>query len=96
MASVSNTSSPSGILRRRPSVEKGQTLIGKLPGKGMIARARHVDIHLGSPTSRAGVHFAAPDNLSDLLSRAASKERIGTTNRKVLMVQYGTLSALPT
>ena len=79
MASVSNTSTPTGILRRRTSVDKVQPIVGR----GIIARTRHVDVHFGSPTSRAGVHFAAPENLSDLLSRAASKERCGTTNRKV-------------
>ena len=79
MASLSNTATPTGILRRRTSVDKGQPTVGG----GMIARTRHVDTYLGSPTSRAGVHFAAPENLSDLLSRAACNERSGARNRKV-------------
>ena len=75
MASLSNTTTPTGILRRKPSVE--------LPGKGGIARLRDNGILLGSPTSRTGVHFAAPENLSDLLHRAASSDRNTPSYQKV-------------
>ena len=75
MASLLNTTTPTGILRRKPSIET--------PGKGGIARLRDNDIRLGSPTSRTGVHFAAPENLSDLLHRAASSDRNTPSYQKV-------------
>ena len=80
MASFSNTSTPTGILRRKLSIDT-------LSGKRGIARARDNATHLGSPTSRVGVQFAAPENLSDLLLRAASSDRDGNTNRKVYLLK---------
>ena len=75
MASLSNTATPTSILRRKPSIE--------MSGKGGMARLRDNDILLGSPTSRAGVHFAAPENLSDLLLRAASSNSNEPSYQKV-------------
>ena len=75
MASISKLSTPTGILRRRPSVE--------MSGKTSVARLRDNDIHLGSPTSRTGVHFAAPDNLTDLLLRLATCDKEQPLYRKV-------------
>ena len=75
MASISKLSTPTGILRRRPSVE--------MSGKTSVARLRDNDIHLGSPTSRTGVHFAAPDNLTDLLHRLATCDKEQPLYRKV-------------
>ena len=75
MASISKLSTPTGILRRRPSVE--------MSGKTTVARVRDNDIHLGSPTSRTGVHFAAPDNLTDLLLRLATCDKEQPIYRKV-------------
>ena len=75
MASISNTSTPNGILRCRPSVE--------MSGKTSLARVRDNDIRLGSPTSRTGVHFAAPDNLVDLLNKAATCDKEQPIYRKV-------------
>jgi len=74
MASISKLSTPTGILRRRPSVE--------MSGKTTVARVRDNDIHLGSPTSRTGVHFAAPDNLTDLLLRLATCDKEQPIYRK--------------
>ena len=80
MASFSNASTPTGILRRRSSVDSPS-------GKGGIAKIKDMERHLGSPTSRTGVHFEAPLNLSELLHRAASSDKNGPVNRKVLDVQ---------
>ena len=79
MASFSNASTPTGILRRRSSVDSPS-------GKGGIAKIKDIERHLGSPTSRTGVHFEAPLNLSELLHRAASSDKNGPVNRKVLNV----------
>ena len=75
MASISKLSTPTGILRRRPSVE--------MSGKTNLTRVIDTDIRLGSPTSRNGVHFAAPDNLTDLLHRAATFDKEQIAYRKV-------------
>ena len=79
MASFSNAPTPTGILRRRSSVDSPS-------GKGGIAKIKDIERHLGSPTSRTGVHFEAPLNLSELLHRAASSDKNGPVNRKVLNV----------
>ena len=79
MASFSNAPAPTGILRRRSSVDSAS-------GKGGIAKIKDIERHLGSPTSRTGVHFEAPLNLSELLHRAASSDKNGPVNRKVLNV----------
>ena len=79
MASFSNAPAPTGILRRRSSVDSPS-------GKGGIAKIKDIERHLGSPTSRTGVHFEAPLNLSELLHRAASSDKNGPVNRKVLNV----------
>ena len=80
MASFSTSSTPTGILRRKSSVDSPS-------GKGSIAKTKDSERHLGSPTSRTGVHFAAPMNLSELLCRAATSNTNGPVNRKVLDIQ---------
>ena len=75
MTSHLNTTTPTGILRRTPSIE--------MSGKRGVARFRDNDFRLGSPTSRTGVHFAAPENFSDLLHRAASSDRNNPNYQKV-------------
>ena len=80
MASFSTSSTPTGILRRKSSVDSPS-------GKGSIAKTKDSERHLGSPTSRTGVHFAAPINLSELLCRAATSNTNGPVNRKVLDIQ---------
>ena len=80
MASFSTSSTPTGILRRKSSVDSPS-------GKGSIAKTKDSERHLGSPTSRTGVHFAAPINLSGLLYRAASSDTNVPVNRKVLDLQ---------
>ena len=78
MDAVSNTSTPTSILRQRTHAKQSQSK----EGKGMIARTTPADAYLGSPISRSGVHFAAPDNLPELLTRL-SEEKNEATNRKV-------------
>ena len=75
MASIQKLSTPTSILRRRPSID--------MSGKTSLTRLRDNDITLGSPTSRSGVHFAVPDNITDILYRAATLDKEQTVYRKV-------------
>ena len=69
IAASSNSSTPSGILRKTP---RGR---GKTTDRGgFLSKVRNDNAQLGSPTSSMGVHFAPPDNLSEILSIASSKK----------------------
>ena len=78
----SNICKPTGILRRAPSMGRGHSMVRG----GMLGKTGNDDVsHIGSPTSRAGVHFAVPENLSELLSSAASRRENNIPNTSSVM-----------
>ena len=85
IANLSNVSTPTGILRRTPSRGRGG---GHRNVRNDTAQ------HLGSPTSGTGVHFAVPENLSELLQAASSKKEEGSENQKTNEELQGLLTHL--
>ena len=78
----STNSRPVGILRRTPSKSRETPVAFRTPTK------------IGSPRSGSGVHFAAPENLVELLCKAATQKMDGAETKKTSDELEGLLTHL--
>ena len=90
LTASSNPSTPAGILRKTPSRGKGS----RMARGGLLSKVRNGTPQIGSPTSGIGVHFAPPENLSEILSIASSKKIEDAPNEKLNEEIQGLLTHL--